>query len=76
MSFSRQILIFICIWGLLIYFFLTKLNTSSNKASEDDQIERLNLALSHLEKSKIIDSELQRFLDGENCVTQLISLMY
>lgn len=62
MSFSRQILIFICIWGLLAYFFLTKLNTSQS-SRESDEIERLNLALSQLEKSKTIDGELRRLLD-------------
>jgi glycoprotein 6-alpha-L-fucosyltransferase len=62
MSFSRQILIFICIWGLLAYFFLTKLNTSST-SRESEEIERLNLALSQLEQSKTIDVELRKLLD-------------
>lgn len=65
MSFSRQILIFICIWGLLIYVFLTKLNgsTSSREVDEIDRL-NLNLAISHLEKSKNIDKELKTLLDG------------
>lgn len=62
MSFSRQILIFICIWGLLIYFFLIKLSPSS-RAKENDEIERLNQALLYLEKSKSIDNELRHLLD-------------
>ncbi|KAL7014019.1 hypothetical protein ACKWTF_015702 [Chironomus riparius] len=62
MSFSRQILIFICIWGLLIYFFLIKLNPTS-RSKETDEIERLNSALLYLEKSKAIDNELRRLLD-------------
>ena len=62
MSFSRQILIFICIWGLLIYFFLIKLNPTS-RSKETDEIERLNQALMYLEKSKAIDNELRRLLD-------------
>ena len=62
MSFSRQILIFICIWGLLIYFFLIKLNPTS-RSKETDEIERLNQALLYLEKSKAIDNELRRLLD-------------
>lgn len=62
MSFSRQILIFICIWGLLIYFFLIKLNPTS-RTKETDEIERLNQALLYLEKSKAIDNELRRLLD-------------
>lgn len=62
MSFSRQILIFICIWGLLIYFFLIKLNPSSGRDSTDE-LERLNQALLYLEKSKAIDNELRRLLD-------------
>lgn len=62
MSFSRQILIFICIWGLLAYFFLTKLNTSAS-SRESEEIERLNFALSQIEKSKTIDVELRKLLD-------------
>lgn len=62
MSFSRQILIFIFLWGFLIYFFLTKLNTSSS-SRESEEIQRLNIALSHLEKSKTIDVELRKLLD-------------
>lgn len=62
MSFSRQILIFICIWGLLAYFFLIKLNTSQS-SREAEEIERLNLALAQLEKSKIIDVEIGKLLD-------------
>ncbi|KAG5667801.1 hypothetical protein PVAND_015770 [Polypedilum vanderplanki] len=63
MSFSRQILIFICIWGLLIYFFLVKLNPGSSGSKDSDEIERLNQALVYLEKSKAIDTELKRLLD-------------
>lgn len=64
MSFSRQILIFICIWGLLIYFFLVKLNPgSSGSKSESEELERLNQALLYLEKSKAIDADLRRLLD-------------
>jgi glycoprotein 6-alpha-L-fucosyltransferase len=62
MSFSRQILIFICIWGLLIYFFLIKLNPTS-RSKETDEIDRLNQALLYLEKTKAIDNELRRLLD-------------
>lgn len=62
MSFSRQILIFICIWGLLIYVFLTKLNGSTSSRELDDE-SRLNFAISSLEKSKNIDSELKNLLD-------------
>jgi glycoprotein 6-alpha-L-fucosyltransferase len=62
MSFSRQILIFICIWGLLIYFFLTKLNSGS-ALRESEDIEKMNRALLYLEKSKAIDVELRQLLD-------------
>jgi glycoprotein 6-alpha-L-fucosyltransferase len=63
MSFSKQILIFICIWGLLIYFFLVKLSPGSGAVKDSDEIERLNQALLYLEKSKAIDADLRRLLD-------------
>lgn len=59
-NFTRQILVFIAIWALLIYIFLTKLNSP---ASESDEIVKLNQALSYLEKSKSIDNELKQLLD-------------
>ena len=61
-NFTRQILIFIGIWALLIYIFLTKLNATSG-AKESEEIEKLNQALSFLEKSKALDNELKRLLD-------------
>lgn len=61
MSFTRQILIFIAIWALLIYIFLTKLNATSGKESEE--INKLNQALAYLEKSKSLDNELKGLLD-------------
>jgi glycoprotein 6-alpha-L-fucosyltransferase len=63
MSFSRQILIFICIWGLLIYVFLVKLSPGSSAAKDSDELERLNQALLYLERSKAIDADLRRLLD-------------
>jgi hypothetical protein len=62
MSFSKQIFLFFCVWALLIYVFLTKLNTSPS-SHESEEIERLNLALAHLEKSKSVDAELKKLLD-------------
>lgn len=61
-NFTRQILVFIAIWALLIYIFLTKLNnTSGHKDSEE--VQKLSQALSYLEKSKSLDNELKQLLD-------------
>lgn len=62
MSFTRQILVFVAIWILLIYIFLSKLNSTSGN-SEGEEIQKLNQALSHLEKSKALDNELKQLLD-------------
>jgi hypothetical protein len=61
MSFTRQIFIFIGIWGLLIYIFLTKLNTSGAERSEESQ--KLLNVLSSVEESKKIDLELRQLLN-------------
>lgn len=61
MSFSRQILIFICIWGLLIYFFLTKLNTNASSSREVEEI--LFEIEKSIENKKSIDLELRKLLD-------------
>lgn len=61
-NFTRQIIIFIAIWALLIYLFLTKLNTTSG-GKESEEIRKLNQALSYLEKSKLLDNELKQIVD-------------
>lgn len=61
-NFTRQILVFISIWALLIYIFLTKLNTTSG-VKENDEFQKLNQALQYIEKSKSLDGELRRLLD-------------
>jgi glycoprotein 6-alpha-L-fucosyltransferase len=61
MSFTRQILVFIAIWALLIYIFLTKLNATG--AKETEEVIRLNRALSYLETSKSLDKDLRQLLD-------------
>lgn len=61
-NFTRQILVFIAIWGLLIYVFLTKLNNTSGQ-KDSDEIQKLNQALSYLDKSKSLDNELKQLLD-------------
>lgn len=61
-NFTRQILIFIGIWALLIYIFLTKLNQTSG-GKESEEIEKLNQALAFLEKSNALDKELRLLLD-------------
>lgn len=61
-NFTRQILFFIGVWALLIYIFLTKLNATSS-GKDSDEIEKLNQALSFLERSKALDNELKRLLD-------------
>lgn len=61
-NFTRQILIFIAIWALLIYIFLTKLNTTSG-GKESEEIRKLNLAISYLEKTKLLDNELKHIVD-------------
>lgn len=61
-NFTRQILVFIGVWAILIYIFLTKLNTTSG-GKESDEIQKLNQALLYLEKSKLLDNELKQLLD-------------
>lgn len=61
-NFTRQILVFIGVWALLIYIFLTKLNTTSG-GKESDEIQKLNQALLYLEKSKLLDNELKQLID-------------
>lgn len=61
-NFGRQILIFIGIWALLIYIFITKLNSTSS-SKESEEMQKLNQALGYLEKSKSLDNELKQLLD-------------
>jgi hypothetical protein len=62
MSFTRQsVIVFLFIWLLLIYIFITKLNTSGSEKSEESQ--KLIRALAQIESSKRIDSELRNILD-------------
>lgn len=61
-NFTRQILVFIGVWALLIYIFLTKLSTTSG-GKESDEILKLNQALVYLEKSKLLDNDLKQLLD-------------
>lgn len=60
MSFARQILIFIAIWGLLIYVFISKFPGSSD---EQNNIKKINAALLELEKSKQVNNELKLLID-------------
>lgn len=62
-NFTRQILVFIAIWGLLIYIFITKLGATSAKDDGNAELHRLNQALEHLERSKAIDIDLKRLID-------------
>lgn len=64
MTFTRHVIIFLIIWALLIYIFISKLNTTSGGVSkQDDQIEKLNAALAYLESSSNLDNELRQLLD-------------
>ena len=61
MSFTRQVLVFIGIWALLIYVFLTKLNNTSTIQSEENlKLENLR---TYLESTRTIDEELRKILD-------------
>lgn len=59
---TRQILVFIAIWALLIYIFLTKLNATSADKDSDDQ-QKLNKLDSILRGSKSVDKDLRRIID-------------
>lgn len=61
-NFGRQILIFIGVWALLIYIFITKLNSTSG-SKESEEMQKLNKALNYLEKTKSLDNELKQLLD-------------
>lgn len=63
MSFTRQILIFIAIWALLIYIFLTKLNTTSS--TESNEMIKLNEAFNYLERSNNLDKEVIDLLSAD-----------
>lgn len=60
-SFARQILIFIIIWGLLIYVFITKFPGGSS--DEQNSNKKINAALLELEKSKQVNNELKLLID-------------
>lgn len=60
-NFTRQILAFVGIWAILIYIFITKLNTTGAKDSEE--ITKLNQALAHLDRTRSLDNELKQLLD-------------
>lgn len=59
-SWIRMLLLFIGVWVLLVYFFIS--STGSNSESEDT-LKRLNQALIYLEQSKNINSELKELID-------------
>lgn len=65
MSFSRHIIIFLLIWALLIYIFISKLNVTGGGGAghQDEHIEKLNRALAYLESSNQLDNELRQLLD-------------
>lgn len=58
-NFTRQIFVFIVIWALLIFIFIS----STSRKENDSEVERLNQALSYLEKTKSLDNELKHLLD-------------
>lgn len=61
-NFTRQILIFVGIWALFIFIFITKLNATSGQ-KENDELKKLNQALAYIEKTKSLDNELKQLLD-------------
>lgn len=61
-TFGKQILIFIGIWALLIYIFLTKLNSTSGN-TEKDEHEKITQAVKYLEQQRALDNELQQLID-------------
>lgn len=65
MSFTRHVIIFLIIWALLIYIFISKLSAGSSGGvhKQDEQIEKLNAALAYLEASTNLDNELRQLLD-------------
>lgn len=63
MSYNRHIIAFLLIWALLIFIFITKLSGSSGGIRQDENIEKLNRALSYLESSNQLDNELRQLLD-------------
>jgi cell division protein FtsB len=65
MSFTRHVIIFLIIWALLIYIFISKLGSGSTGEVHklDEQIEKLNAALAYLESSNNLDNELRQLLD-------------
>lgn len=63
MSFTRQILIFVAIWAILIYIFFSKLYNTSSRSEQNEEIEKLNRALVYLEQTKSLDNELKHLLD-------------
>lgn len=63
MSFSRHIIVFLLIWALLIYIFVSKLSASGGVNKHDENIEKLNRALAYIESSNQLDNELRQLLD-------------
>uniref|UniRef100_U5EZ81 Alpha-(1,6)-fucosyltransferase n=1 Tax=Corethrella appendiculata TaxID=1370023 RepID=U5EZ81_9DIPT len=58
----RVLIIFISLWAILIFVFVSKLN-NGNSSDTDKAIKRLNQALTYLEQSKKINSELKLLID-------------
>jgi hypothetical protein len=58
----RALGVFLFLWLVIFYVFVSKLNTS-NTLESDNTLKRLNQALSHLEQTKKINTDLKNLID-------------
>lgn len=58
----RVLLVFVFFWGILIFLFVSKLNTQ-NVVKTDDAVRRLNDAIANLDYTKKIYADLRSILD-------------
>lgn len=58
----RILILFVLIWGVLVFLFASKLNSPSSSES-DYTIKRLNQAISYLEQSKRRNSDLKMLIE-------------
>lgn len=58
----RVLIIFVLLWGFLVFIFASKLNTP-NVSDSDYTMKRLNQAITYLEQSKKKNAELKALID-------------
>jgi Alpha-(1,6)-fucosyltransferase N- and catalytic domains len=61
-SWVRALGVFLFLWAIIFYVFVSKLNTS-NSLETDQTLKRLNQALAHLEGTRKVNAELKNLIE-------------